>query len=235
MENKKRLLLDLLKREHIQFKSLSIYIEAVTHKSYANEARSHRSYQRLEFLGDACIDWVISNFIYSRKIETNKGSLRDLDEGEMTRVRSKLVKTESLARAAVDLGLDKVILVGHGFENTCNINLNKIHEDVFESFIGAVAQDQGIKKVIKILDKTLIRYYNEGLVTTEKDYKTIFQEEMQKISKSDIHYLLVENNPNQKVIHLLWNGLVYGIGAGRNRKEAEYAAAKDAFEKIRKK
>ncbi|MCV3743750.1 ribonuclease III [Ureaplasma sp. ES3154-GEN] len=223
-------ILQFLKRLKIEPKTLSIYLEALTHKSYANEQQLQHDYQRLEFLGDACIQWVVTNFVFSY---VNKDTNKKLNEGEMTRLRSKLVRRETLAKAAQNLGLDRLIMVGNGSEFKSTANMDKIYEDVFEAFIGAVAQDQGIKKVSRIIDQTLISYFLTGNVNLQKDYKTIFQEAVQKNSMASIQYRLISTDEPVKEVHLLWDGLVYGIGKGQNRKEAEQKAAADAFSKFK--
>ncbi|EDT87663.1 ribonuclease III [Ureaplasma parvum serovar 14 str. ATCC 33697] len=229
MDNKK--FLDFLKQNRIEPKNLSIYLEALTHKSYANEHKLTKNYQRLEFLGDACVEWVISNFIFNYKIKDNE-KMHSLDEGEMTRARSNMVRSEILSYAAKDLGLTDFLMIGVGLEQDQSARMEKIYEDIFEAFIGAVAQDQGIKKVSLILEKTLIKYFREGQINYQKDYKTIFQEQAQRINKKPIMYKLVRNEGDKKEVHLVWNDLIYGIGIASTRKEAEILAAKNAILKL---
>ena len=119
-------------------KNLSIYKEALTHKSYANENNLNYNYERLEFLGDAAIDWVITNFLFNKE--------KHLDEGTLSLTRSNLVKKETLSKCCQEIHLDEFILLGKGAQN--NASNISIYEDVFESFIGAVARDQGIKQIV---------------------------------------------------------------------------------------
>ncbi|MCV3728461.1 ribonuclease III [Ureaplasma miroungigenitalium] len=223
-----------LKKLHIEPKKLSIYIEALTHKTYANENNLDYNYQRLEFLGDACIQWIVTNFVFS---QTEKHTNKKLNEGEMTRIRSKLVCSATLSQAAQLIGLNNLIIFGNGAEfnnkeNSKKANMDKIYEDVFEAFIGAVAQDQGIKKAQRIIDATLINFYKQGQINSLKDYKTIFQEIVQKNSLSTISYEYEELSHNLKQATLYWNGSKYGIGYGPNRKDAEQDAAANALAKL---
>ncbi len=158
-------------------KTLSTYEEAFCHKSYANEQKLNYNQERLEFLGDAAIGWIITNYLYSIQPKLN--------EGEMTIMKAKLVCTETLAMAAREMHLERLLLLGKGAQKS--ELRNKTLEDTFEAFCGAIAQDQGIKKVIKLLDLTLVKYHKENLIKLEKDYKTQFQEHIQSITNSLDH------------------------------------------------
>ena len=220
--NINQLLKEFLKKQGIvNPKQLSIYKEALTHKSYANENNIKYNYERLEFLGDSAINWVVSNILYNK----NKSN-----EGSLSLIRSNLVRKEVLAKCCLDLGLDKLIQLGKGAKN--NISNESIYEDVFESFIGAVARDQGIKKVIKILESTLMKYYNNEEVSL-KDYKTQLQEKLQSkgINPPEYQKITTDHSKVKKVI-VLFAGCKYGEGEGVSFKEAEQNAAKNALDKM---
>lgn len=204
-------------------KTLSIYREALTHKTYANENNLDYNYERLELLGDSAINWVVTNFLYKRN--------SNYTEGEISLFRSNLVRKEVLAEICCDIELDRLILLGNGAKNnTSNIS---IYEDVFESFIGAVAQDQGIKKVIKILEKTIIKKYGNFIDDIVKDYKTQLQEMLQSRSMGTPKYIKVTNNNSKlKISKVIFDDCTYGEGEGINFKEAEQNAAKSALDKI---
>lgn len=230
-------LLKFLNKHNIQPKTLSHYVEALTHKSYANENNSKRNYERLEFFGDAAIHWILTNFVfrYEYKNENLNSQNSSLSEAEMTQVRANLEEGKMLSKAAVCLGLDKFILIGNGLKDDINARMEKIYEDVFEAFVGAIIYDQGIKKAERFLEENLIKYFLNGEITFSKDPKTLFQELVQaKSAKKEIKYVLNEQNKEAKEIHLYWNDLKYGIGVANNRKEAEILAAKDALSKITK-
>ncbi len=215
---------ELLRKIDItNIKSVSLYEEAFCHKSYANEHNLSYNQQRLEFLGDTAIGWIITNYVYNIKPKLN--------EGEMTILKSKLVRTDILAKAALELHLEKLLLLGNGATKT-KIS-DKILEDTFEAFCGAIAQDQGIKKVIKLLDLTLVKYHKENLIKLEKDYKTQFQEHIQSTTDSSEHKIeyIHETEGDVKVCKLMHMGITYGVGKAGNFKDAEQDAARQAMAK----
>ncbi len=215
---------DVLKKVGIEnIKSISIYEEAFCHKTYANEHRLKYDQQRLEFLGDAAIAWIVTNYLYSLKPK--------ITEGEMTIIKSKLVRTETLAQACSDLGIEDLMLLGNGAKKS-QIS-KKTLEDTFEAFCGAIAQDQGIKKVIKVLDLTLVKYHRENLIQFDKDYKTKFQELVQSTSGLKDHKIeyIHDTNGDIKICTLMFMGMTYGRGEATNFKDAEQEAAKQALTK----
>lgn len=216
-------LLEILKKFNINNpKSVAIYMEALTHKSYANEKLLKYNQQRLEFLGDSAIGWIVSNYLYNIKGKIN--------EGEMTRAKASMVNNETLAKVCKEIGLDKLIYLGRGMKPD-NLS-NKILEDTFEAFIGAIACDQGIKKVVNLINQTLIYYYENNLVSSEKDAKTKFQEIIQSKSgsTSEIYYKHYIKD-NDKISELYYNSVLYGAGKASTYKEADQIAASSALEK----
>ncbi|MGL4950666.1 MAG: ribonuclease III [Mycoplasma sp.] len=215
-------LLSILKTYKINHpKSIAIYQEALTHKSYANEKNVSKNQQRLEFLGDAAIGWIVSNYLFSIKPSVN--------EGQMTIIKASLVNSDTLAMAAKDIGIEKLILKGNGL----HVLTNKVLEDSFEAFIGAIAQDQGIKKVINILNLTLIKYYEQKIIHLEKDYKTKFQEQMQSIhgiTTQNIVYKTLQVS-DQYESNLYYADMLYGHGVAPTKKKAEQLAAQNALKK----
>ncbi len=111
---------------------------------------------------------MITNYLFNYE--------KQFDEGALSRTRSNLVKKETLAMCCKELHLDEYIIMGNGAKN--NVSNESIYEDVFESLMGAIARDQGIKKVIQILQKTLIQHYHSEAFNT-KDFKTLLQEHLQ--------------------------------------------------------
>ncbi len=203
-------------------KNLSIYKEALTHKSYANENNLDYNYERLEFLGDAAIDWVITNYLFHHE--------KKMDEGQLSLTRSNLVKKDTLSKCCREINLDKFILLGKGAQN--NISNDSIYEDVFESFMGAIARDQGIKKVIHLLEHTLIKHYQKESFS-EKDSKTTLQELLQSKGSHPPEYKkMTDDNAKVKSVEVWFDGLKYGEGSGPSFKDAEQDAAKNALSKM---
>lgn len=207
-------------------KNYSNYIQALTHSSYAHENGLNYNYERYEFIGDAAISWIISNFLFDQI---------ELNEGLMSIKKAKLISGKTLALAAKKINLDKIILVGKGLESISD----KILENVFEAFIGAVAKDVGIKKAYSIIDYCIIQPYLNGEIQTEKPYKTLIQEALMRSYNKEIKYVrdnqLTPSNFVNKypiVVNLIFDGQVYGVGSGKTLKEAEENAAKNAYSKL---
>lgn len=219
-------LLTVLKDINIENpKSYSIFMEALTHASYSNENGLRYNYERLEFLGDAAIEWVVVNYLYSRK--------PNMSEGEMSIKKANIVKQETLVKACKETKLDKLMFLGKSIREK-NIP-DKIYEDIFESFVGAIAQDQGIKKVSILLNKTIIKYYESDLLITDKDFKTRFQELVQ--ASKDYRPIYKHTDGKIKISKLYCvdtngNEFLYGEGRASNFKQADQLAAKQALEKM---
>lgn len=149
--------------------------------------------------------------------------------------KAKLVSGKTLALAAKKINLDKIILVGKGLESISD----KILENVFEAFIGAVAKDVGIKKAYSIIDYCIIQPYLNGEIQTEKPYKTLIQEALMRSYNKEIKYVrdnqsALSNfvNKHPIIVNLIFDGQVYGSGSGKTLKEAEENAAKNAYSKL---
>ena len=201
-----------------------ILLEAFTHSSYSNEHKNSPNYERLEFLGDAVLELITSDYFYR---ETN------YKEGEMTKKRASFVCEQALAHYIKDLEIEKYIRVGHGQEN--NIN-DTILADVFESLLGAIYLTHGFYIAKDFAEEIIIPYIKKDFVFFG-DYKTLLQEYVQTDKKS-LEYILVNENgeAHNKTfeVEVRINNIVYGRGIGRSKKEAEQNAAFDAYKKSAK-
>ena len=199
--------------------NMNLYMEAVTHSSFTNENPSYPDYERLEFLGDAILEVIISEYLYKEK---------HLEEGTMTKMRSAYVCEEACATYAGDLGLESDIKVGSGEE----IN-NTILADVFEAFTAAIYLDQGFD-ITKNFILNIIVPYIENEVDFLHDYKSTLQELVQTEKKSVIYEIIKEEGPahNRKFTSIVKvDGIKMGKGVGSSKKESEQEAAKDALSK----
>ena len=133
---------DLFKRLGIKIKDISLYNSAFSHSSYANEHKKKIDYERLEFLGDAVIDLVISEYLYQKS---------DLGEGQMTKLRASYVCEDALYRYSTDLELNKYLKVGHGEEKSGGKHKKAIVADIFEALMGAIYLDLGFDTVRRII------------------------------------------------------------------------------------
>lgn len=217
-----------LKARNIPYKNKGLIKQACVHTSYLNEHHDVKGdNERLEFMGDAVLQ------LYSTTVLFNKKPV--LSEGEMTRLRSQLVREEALARYSRQLKWNEYILLGVGEERSGGRNRDSILADMFEAMLGALYIDCGYEVVAKILDEVLlpVALSQEHLIV---DYKTKLQEYIQADNRNTVSYRVVStvgpsNNPTFVVeVHL--DEIVLGIGEGHSKKKAEQAAAKDAFEKL---
>lgn len=209
----------VFKKLNISPTNMNLYTAAVTHSSYTNENPSYPDYERLEFLGDAILEVIISEYLYKE---------RHLEEGTMTRMRSSFVCEEACATYARELGLEDDIKVGSGEE----IN-DTILADVFEAFTAAIYLDQGFDLTKEFILDIIVPYINNG-VDFLHDYKSKLQELVQTEKKSVIYEVIKEEGPahNKKFTSIVKvDGIKMGIGVGSSKKESEQEAAKDALSK----
>lgn len=212
----------------IDFSDLSLLETAFTHSSYANEHRllkiSHN--ERLEFLGDAVLQLMISKYLYKK--------YPDRPEGEMSKLRSTFVREESLASFSRACGFDSFLRLGRGEEKSGGRNRDTILGDAFEAFLGALLLDKGEKTVEEFIHKVMIPRLEKGNFERVTDYKTALQEILQVNGEIAISYQVVaESGPaHDKIfeVEVSADQLVIGRGRGRSKKLAEQAAAKNAVE-----
>lgn len=207
-----------------KFKDTKLIKTAFTHSSYANE-HSVESNERLEFLGDAVLELVVTDKLYS----TFAGS-----EGMLTKYRASLVSEPTLAFIIEQLGLDKFLLKGKG-ESKSQIDSKAIKCDLFEAIVGAIYQDGGLdsakKWILSVLGKEIESLRTSGLAN---DAKSALQEMLknQKIVYSTTKHG-EDHNPHYKSTVII-NGVNCGFGEGTNKKSAEQMAAKNTISKIKK-
>ena len=202
---------------------------AFTHTSYANEHRllkiSHN--ERLEFLGDAVLQLIISEYLYTKYPKR--------PEGDLSKLRSMIVREESLAGFARDCQFDQFIKLGRGEEKSGGRNRDTILGDLFEAFLGALLLDKGVEGVKSFLYQVMIPKVEAGDFERVTDYKTKLQELLQINGDVEIAYQVVsETGPAHAKnfeVAVLINGRKSGQGQGRSKKLAEQEAAKNAFEK----
>ncbi|WP_162011473.1 ribonuclease III [Streptococcus sp. S784/96/1] len=214
----------------IVFTNKAILETAFTHTSYANEHRalniSHN--ERLEFLGDAALQLTISRYLYKK--------YPDMPEGDMSKLRSTIVREESLAGFSRQCGFEHHIKLGRGEEKTGGRNRPAILGDLFEAFLGALLLDKGISEVEDFLNQVMIPQVEIGNYERVKDYKTSLQELLQVNGEVTITYQVInETGPaHDKVFEIvvLVNGEKLSRGKGKSKKLAEQEAAKNALEQL---
>lgn len=207
------------------FKDGSLLENALTHSSFANERRDGRKdNERLEFLGDSILGFVVAAFLYRL--------YPDKPEGDLTRIRADLVCERNLARCAGKIQLGQYLLLGHGEEQCGGRQRDSIVSDAMESVIAAAYLDGGFEAAKGIIDRLILTELPKGR-PGNFDYKTMFQEIVQREKDRIIRYELTgENGPDHDkifTVDVLINDQVVGSGQGRSKKKAEQAAAEQAI------
>lgn len=207
------------------FDDRALLTKALTHKSFSNENRTLnlKDNERLEFLGDAVLDLVISELLFKLH--------EDVAEGELSKKRSHLVREETLSQVAVEIGLGDYLLLGKGEEQSGGRIKSSLLANAFEALLAAVYLDGGLGKV-----KDLVKALFMPRITSRPmlvDFKSEFQERCQKDKKGPLRYDIIsyEGPDHDKTFQaaLSLDGEVISLGTGKNIKEAEQQAAKKAL------
>lgn len=210
------------------FKNKDLLKEALTHSSYANEHKAqHIKYnERLEFLGDAVLSIVVSDYIFEHCPE--------LPEGDLTKLRASLVCEKSLFEFAKKVNLGKYLILSKGERNNGGAERPSILSDAFEALIAAIYIDGGITPVTKHILNFVIPAIKNSKKKRINDYKTTLQEIIQKNPGEQLEYVTVsESGPDHNkhfVVEVHLNSNIIGKGGGRSKKEAEQQAAREALE-----
>lgn len=215
------------RRYDIKFKNINIYYQAFTHKTYANEHNLPCN-ERLEFIGDAILDFLVGEFMYEL--------YPDMPEGVLSKKRASYVNAEANKAYAIDLGLDKLVLLGHGEEEQGGRTKVSILGDLFEAFLGAIYMDtrniEEVRKILKIVVFPSIMDKTDYLI----DYKSKLQELIQAENRKSVTYVTEkEEGPSHNktyVVAVFFENAKLGEGIGKSKKEAEQSAAKIALEKL---
>ncbi|NLK65316.1 MAG: ribonuclease III [Tissierellia bacterium] len=212
-----------------KFNNIQILEKSLTHSSYSNEDKAYNKVnnERLEFLGDAVLSISVSRFIFDK--------FPDYPEGELTKLRSRVVCEDTLSLVAANLNLGKYLLLGKGEEASGGRERKSILADAVEAVIAAIYLDGGYKQAEKFVLDNLTEYIKlavKGKLVT--DFKSYLQEYYQSKSQfCKIRYLVTkeEGPDHEKVFHVnvMVNKNVVGKGVGKNKKIAEQNAARDAL------
>ncbi len=222
---RKNALISFCKSVNIRFKNLELLDQAFHHRSITNEIKHIKNNERLEFLGDSVLGLVTASYLYRNF---------DNPEGDLAKIKSSVVSEKTLCEVAHRLGIDKLLILGHGEEMSGGREKPAILADCMEAIIGAYYLDSGYKAaeeyVLSFIIDEIKKVYTSGL----KDYKTLLQEKYQKIYKECPRYeLLSKTGPEHDQlfnvnVHL--GDKVFGPASGKSKKEAEQLAAKIALE-----
>jgi len=221
---------ELVEKIGYQYKDKTLLEQALTHSSFANEQKINKSknYERLEFLGDAVLELVSSEFLFAAN--------PDMPEGQLTRTRASMVCEPALAYCARELELERYIRLGKGEEMTGGRHRDSIISDVMEAVIGSLYLDGGFKVAHDFIHKFILSDLEDKILFY--DAKTVLQEMVQETKDGTLSYELIsEEGPDHNKMfkveaHI--NGKALTQGCGRTKKAAEQQAAYEAILYLRK-
>lgn len=229
MRDVKEILRELQEKTGYTFKNEELLKQALTHSSFANEQKINKfkNYERLEFLGDAVLELVSSEFLFMEN--------KDMPEGQLTRLRASMVCEPALAYCARDIDLGSYILLGKGEEATGGRKRDSITSDVMEAIIGAIYLDGGIEQAKRFINRYVLSDLENKMLFM--DSKTLLQEEIQKCNTAQLRYELVgEHGPDHDKefsVEAYLDDKLIGTGVGRSKKAAEQQAAYEALIKLK--
>lgn len=224
-------LTDLEQALGLIFQDKSLLQRALTHRSYLNEhpESCFEDNERLEFLGDAVLDFLTASYLYHR--------FPELPEGSLTSLRSALVRRETLARFARAFDLGRYLLLGHGEEESGGRSRPALLCAAFEALVGAVYLDQGLEAVQRMLEPLIVPEIADILRRRgDRDAKSLLQELAQGWLHATPYYRTVaENGPDHAkefTVQVMIGGQVYGQGTGFSKQQAAQSAAQAALERL---
>lgn len=208
------------------FKNKALLLNALTHSSYANEARHGvTSNERLEFLGDSVLSIIVSNYLFNQ--------FPNMPEGELTKLRASLVCEKSLCAFSRELELGKFLQLGKGEDKGGGRERDSILADAFEAVLAAIYLDGGMEIARKHVMNFVLRELKHTDDEVFKDYKTALQEIIQRNPEESVSYILTDefgpDHDKQFTVEVHLNSNVIGTGKGKSKKQAEQMAAKQAL------
>lgn len=212
----------ILEELNIIPRNMDLYQTALTHTSYANEHQCE-SYERLEYLGDAVLELVMSEYLYQNT---------SFEEGYMTKMRAHYVCENALYQYSLNIHLNEYLRLGHGEEENGGKYRKVIVADIYESFLGAIFLDQGMEKAKEFIYQTAIPYVENPNDIFYDDYKSKLQELVQTDQRNLEYEIIEEKGPAHRKLFtaiVKIDNIVYGKGVAHSKKEAEQEAAKDAL------
>ena len=209
-----------------KFKKIELLKNAFTHTSYAHEKKIE-SNEKLEFLGDAILEFTVSDYLYK--------NYRNLKEGEMTKVRATVVCEQSLHQVALKYKFNELLYLGKSEKLSGGSKKTAILADSVEAVIAAIYIDAGIEEAQKFIIENLKQSIEQASKNVgKKDYKTVLQEELQKHGSVKIEYIIIkEEGPDHDktfVAEVKCDGKYLATGRGNTKKQAEMEAARQALE-----
>ena len=225
-KNQKKLLEKII---GTRINNIAYFERAFTHRSYIAVLKANDievdSNERLEFLGDSVLGLIVSDYLYN--------FFPDVQEGELTKMRARLVNKHTLALVAKNIGLQQFVKISFGTEKNFEKAGETIIADTFEALIAAIYIDSGIEKAVSFLYKNLLPLLELNNIMSDTNYKSKLLEFVQSSGKKHPTYsVLVATGPDhdkEYTIGVFVEEILIGTGIGKNKKDAEQSAAKDAM------
>ncbi len=213
-----------------EFSDKALLNTALTHSSYANEHRMQNN-ERLEFLGDSVLSVIISDYIFKH--------MRNVNEGDLSRLRATLVCEGSLAQVAKKINLSELIFLGRGEDKTGGRKRPSVISDAFEAVLGAIYLDAGLEAarewLLNLMADRIELALAGGLYS---DYKTVLQEWVQRDGRSAVTYSTIKESGAEHArrftVQVEINGEPQAAASGHSKKDAEQKAAKILLERLKK-
>ena len=211
------------------FKNEELLTQALTHKSWVNEnPKTNGTNERLEFLGDAILEYVVSKELYD--------SFPKKEEGYLTALRANLVNTVNLSNISKKLGVGAAILLSKGEEETGGRTNQSLLADTLEAIIGALYIDQGIDKAEEFITKNILVDVEEKIKLPLKDAKSRLQEYVQATGSQAPKYIVIQeigpDHSKEFIVEVVINSKPVSKGKGKSKGEAEQEAAKKALDTL---
>jgi len=221
--------MDKIKQIKDFFKDKSLYELALTHRSWINENKNAKHNERLEFLGDAVLEFIVSSFLFE--------NFPNKEEGFLTAIRAKIVNTKNLAALAEKMNLGEYIKMSKGEEQGGGKKNDSLLADAVEALIGALYLDSGLESAKSFININLLKDIEKKLHEPLKDPKSTLQEIVQAKGLPTPRYFVInETGPDHDktfTVEVYVGKETYGQGKGRSKNLAEQDAAKSALEKIK--
>ena len=224
---------ELMEKINYRFKNEGYLKEALTHRSFSNENDKTKKFdnEKLEFLGDAVLNLITTEYIYNLE--------KDKNEGELAKLKSQIISEPVFSAIANDLKLGDYLYLSNGEILSGGRERKSILGDAFEALMGAIFKDSDYYTAKKVALKFLLdKIDNLEEIEGTGDHKTILQEVVQGKYKKMPEYVLIgtKGPDHDKIFEICvkWNDEIFGVGVGKSKKEAEKNAAKEALEKIKK-
>lgn len=211
--------------QQLFFENEELLCNALIHPSYAQEQSAVTNNQRLEFLGDAVLDFVVAEYLYR--------NFSSKSEGDLTQIRARVVCEKALVDMANQLNIGKYLLLGRGEDLSGGRTRKSILADTVEAIIGAIYLDQGLERANEFILKHLRGLIIETAQGNYQDYKSRLQEIVQACSKDNVYYEIISEDgpPHAKtfVAGVYYKSQLLASGEGKSKKEAEQHAAEKAL------